>query len=57
MPASRRPRLRPNPFANANANANAKGNLAFPLNQPVPVAPITRVAVALAEQFDQVPTK
>lgn len=34
--------------------ANAKGNLAFPLDQAVPVALITRVAVALAEQYGEV---
>lgn len=30
---------------------NAKGNLAFPLNKPIPYALIGRVAVALAKQY------
>mgnify|MGYP001248211276 CR=1 FL=1 len=33
--------------------ANAKGNLAFPLDEPLPTALIARVAKALARQYDR----
>lgn len=33
--------------------ANAKGNLAFPLDEPLPVALIARVAKALARQYQR----
>ena len=35
--------------------ANAKGNLRFPLNQPMPYELIARVAQALAVQYSKVP--
>ena len=33
--------------------ANAKGNLSFPLGEPIPMALIARVAKALAKQYAQ----
>lgn len=47
------PPLRPgHPLAaEVQAFANARGNLAFALNQPLPVELIVRVAVALAAQY------
>lgn len=51
FPPVRDPKLR----AALEPYANAKGNLSFPLDEPIPVRLIARVAKALSKQYARAP--